>query len=158
MFPDKEHVGRIFANQAMMSSLGIAQVSAVLGMCTAGGAYVPAMSDENIIVRGAGTIYLGGPPLVRAATGEDVTAEELGGGEMHARVSGVSDHLAENEDDALRICRRRRGLNTGPATSPRAARSRLSGRGALRRAAPRHEASLRRARADRPTGGRQPVP
>ena len=105
VFPDKEHFGRIFANQAIMSSLGIAQVSAVLGMCTAGGAYVPAMSDENIIVRGAGTIYLAGPPLVKAATGEDVTAEELGGAEMHARVSGVSDHLAENEDHALRICR-----------------------------------------------------
>ncbi|MCI0657049.1 MAG: methylcrotonoyl-CoA carboxylase, partial [Acidobacteria bacterium] len=105
VFPDREHFGRIFANQATMSSMGIAQISAVLGMCTAGGAYVPAMSDENIIVRGAGTIYLGGPPLVKAATGEDVTPEELGGAEMHARVSGVSDHLAENEQDALRICR-----------------------------------------------------
>ncbi|MBI3857273.1 MAG: methylcrotonoyl-CoA carboxylase [Planctomycetes bacterium] len=105
VFPDREHFGRIFFNQATMSSLGIAQISVVLGMCTAGGAYVPAMSDENIIVRGAGTIYLAGPPLVKAATGEDVSAEELGGAEMHARVSGVSDHLAENEDQALRICR-----------------------------------------------------
>jgi acetyl-CoA carboxylase carboxyltransferase component len=105
VFPDREHFGRIFYNQARMSALGIAQISAVLGMCTAGGAYVPAMSDENIIVRGAGTIYLAGPPLVKAATGEDVTADELGGAEMHTRVSGVSDHLAENEEHALRICR-----------------------------------------------------
>jgi len=105
VFPDREHFGRIFFNQARMSALGIAQISAVLGMCTAGGAYVPAMSDENIIVRGNGTIYLAGPPLVKAATGEDVTAEELGGAEMHARVSGVSDHLAENEEHALKICR-----------------------------------------------------
>src|SRR4051812_18784993 len=105
VFPDREHFGRIFFNQARMSSLGIAQISAVLGMCTAGGAYVPAMSDENVIVRGAGTIYLAGPPLVKAATGEDVTPEDLGGAEMHARVSGVCDHLAENEDHALRILR-----------------------------------------------------
>ncbi len=105
VFPDKEHFGRIFYNQAVMSSLGIAQVSVVLGMCTAGGAYVPAMSDENIIVKGAGTIYLAGPPLVKAATGEEVTAEELGGGEMHSRVSGVTDHLAANEEGALHICR-----------------------------------------------------
>jgi acetyl-CoA carboxylase carboxyltransferase component len=105
VFPDREHFGRIFFNQARLSSLGIAQISAVLGMCTAGGAYVPAMSDENVIVRGAGTIYLAGPPLVKAATGEDVTPEELGGAEMHSRVSGVSDHLAENEEHALRICR-----------------------------------------------------
>jgi acetyl-CoA carboxylase carboxyltransferase component len=118
VFPDKEHFGRIFANQATMSAMGIAQVSVVLGMCTAGGAYVPAMSDENIIVRGAGTIYLAGPPLVKAATGEDVTPEELGGAEMHARVSGVSDHLADSEQDALRICRDIiAGLNTvKPAT------------------------------------------
>jgi acetyl-CoA carboxylase carboxyltransferase component len=105
VFPDKEHFGRIFYNQAVMSSLGIAQVAVVLGMCTAGGAYVPAMSDENIIVKGAGTIYLAGPPLVKAATGEEVTAEELGGGEMHSRVSGVTDHLAANEDEALHLCR-----------------------------------------------------
>jgi 3-methylcrotonyl-CoA carboxylase beta subunit/propionyl-CoA carboxylase len=105
VFPDKEHFGRIFYNQAVMSSLGIPQISAVLGMCTAGGAYVPAMSDENIIVRGAGTIYLGGPPLVKAATGEDVSAEELGGAEMHARTSGVCDHLAESEEEALQKCR-----------------------------------------------------
>src|SRR5579883_1550091 len=97
--------GRVFHNQARMSALGIAQISAVLGMCTAGGAYVPAMSDENVIVRGAGTIYLAGPPLVKAATGEDVAAEDLGGAEMHARVSGVADHLADSEERALRICR-----------------------------------------------------
>jgi acetyl-CoA carboxylase carboxyltransferase component len=127
VFPDKEHFGRIFWNQATLSSLGIAQISVVLGMCTAGGAYVPAMSDENVIVRGAGTIYLGGPPLVKAATGEDVTAEELGGAEMHARVSGVSDHLAENEEHALRICRdivsglnasKPADLDTAPAEEP----------------------------------------
>jgi 3-methylcrotonyl-CoA carboxylase beta subunit/propionyl-CoA carboxylase len=119
VFPDKEHFGRIFYNQATMSSMGIAQISVVLGMCTAGGAYVPAMSDENIIVRGAGTIYLGGPPLVKAATGEDVTAEELGGAEMHARVSGVSDHLAENEEHALRICRDVvAGLNSSKPAGP----------------------------------------
>ena len=113
VFPDREHFGRIFYNQAILSSLGIAQISVVLGMCTAGGAYVPAMSDENIIVRGVGTIYLGGPPLVKAATGEDVTPEELGGAEMHARISGVCDHLAENEEHALRICRDViSGLNT----------------------------------------------
>ncbi len=105
VFPDKEHFGRIFYNQAVMSSLNIPQVSVVLGMCTAGGAYVPAMSDENIIVKGKGTIYLGGPPLVKAATGEEVTTEELGGGEMHSRISGVTDHLAADEEEALHICR-----------------------------------------------------
>jgi 3-methylcrotonyl-CoA carboxylase beta subunit/propionyl-CoA carboxylase len=105
VFPDSGHFGRIFYNQAILSSLGVAQVSVVLGMCTAGGAYVPAMSDENIIVKGAGTIYLAGPPLVKAATGEEVTAEELGGGEMHSRVSGVTDHLAESEEHALRLAR-----------------------------------------------------
>ena len=105
VFPDRDHFGRIFYNQARMSSLGIPQVSVVLGMCTAGGAYVPAMSDENVIVRGQGTIYLGGPPLVKAATGEEVTAEELGGGEMHSRISGVTDHLASTEASALQVAR-----------------------------------------------------
>ncbi len=105
VFPDKEHFGRIFYNQAVMSAAGIPQVAVVLGMCTAGGAYVPAMADENIIVKGAGTIYLAGPPLVKAATGEEVTAEELGGGEMHSRISGVTDHLADDEEHALRLCR-----------------------------------------------------
>jgi 3-methylcrotonyl-CoA carboxylase beta subunit len=101
VFPDKEHFGRIFYNQAVLSSLEIPQISVVMGMCTAGGAYVPAMSDEAVIVRNQGTIYLGGPPLVKAATGEESTAEELGGGDMHSRVSGVTDHLADNDEDAL---------------------------------------------------------
>src|SRR6185503_10965119 len=105
VFPDKKHFGRIFYNQANMSAQGIPQIAVVLGMCTAGGAYVPAMSDENVIVRGAGTIYLAGPPLVKAATGEEVTAEDLGGAEMHSRVSGVTDHLAADEPEALRLCR-----------------------------------------------------
>jgi 3-methylcrotonyl-CoA carboxylase beta subunit len=105
VFPDREHFGRIFFNQANMSALGIAQVAVVMGSCTAGGAYVPAMCDETIIVRGQGTIFLGGPPLVKAATGEEVTAEELGGGELHSRRSGVTDHLAENDAHALQIAR-----------------------------------------------------
>jgi acetyl-CoA carboxylase carboxyltransferase component len=104
-FADKEHFGRIFYNQARMSALGIPQVAVVMGMCTAGGAYVPAMCDENIIVKGTGTIYLAGPPLVKAATGEDVTAEELGGADLHTRISGVSDHLADNDNEALESCR-----------------------------------------------------
>ncbi len=105
VFADKDHFGRIFFNQARMSALGVPQIAVVMGMCTAGGAYVPAMCDENVIVKGTGTIYLGGPPLVKAATGEDVTAEELGGADLHTRLSGVSDHLAENDRDALEICR-----------------------------------------------------
>ncbi len=105
VFPDKEHFGRIFYNQAVMSSLGVPQISSVMGMCTAGGAYVPAMSDEAVIVRNQGTIYLGGPPLVKAATGEESSAEELGGGDMHSRVSGVTDHLADDDADALRRVR-----------------------------------------------------
>ncbi|MFM9135011.1 MAG: carboxyl transferase domain-containing protein [bacterium] len=106
VFPDRDHFGRIFYNQATMSAMGIPQIAAVMGSCTAGGAYVPAMSDETVIVRDQGTIFLGGPPLVKAATGEVVTAEELGGGEVHARISGVVDHLAEDDADALRILRR----------------------------------------------------
>jgi len=106
VFPDREHFGRIFYNQATMSARGIAQVAAVLGSCTAGGAYVPAMSDEAVIVRDQGTIFLGGPPLVKAATGEVVTAEDLGGGALHSRISGVTDHLADDDADALRIVRR----------------------------------------------------
>lgn len=105
VFPDRDHFGRIFYYQAMLSARGIAQIAAVLGSCTAGGAYIPAMSDEAIIVRGQGTVFLGGPPLVKAATGEVVTAEELGGGEVHARISGVVDHLAENDLHALAIVR-----------------------------------------------------
>jgi 3-methylcrotonyl-CoA carboxylase beta subunit len=106
VFPDQEHFGRIFFNQANMSAAGIPQIAVVMGSCTAGGAYVPAMSDESIIVRNQGTIFLGGPPLVKAATGEVVSAEELGGGEVHARISGVADHLAENDSHALGITRR----------------------------------------------------
>jgi 3-methylcrotonyl-CoA carboxylase beta subunit len=106
VFPDREHFGRIFYNQANLSAAGVAQIAAVMGSCTAGGAYVPAMSDETIIVRNQGTIFLGGPPLVKAATGEVVTAEELGGAEVHARRSGVADHYAADDNHALAICRR----------------------------------------------------
>lgn len=105
VFPDRDHFGRIFYNQARMSAKGIAQISVVMGSCTAGGAYVPAMSDENIIVKDTGTIFLGGPPLVKAATGEEVTAQELGGAEVHSTVSGVTDHFAEDDNEALLICR-----------------------------------------------------
>jgi 3-methylcrotonyl-CoA carboxylase beta subunit len=105
VFPDKEHFGRIFFNQANLSGAGIPQIAAVMGSCTAGGAYVPAMSDETVIVKEQGTIFLGGPPLVKAATGEVVTAEELGGGDVHARTSGVVDHLAEDDAHALAILR-----------------------------------------------------
>src|SRR6058998_3146659 len=106
IFPDERHFGRIFYNQAQMSSQGIPQVAIVMGSCTAGGAYVPAMSDESIIVRNQGTIFLGGPPLVKAATGEDVSAEELGGAEVHSRQSGVTDYLADNDAHAIEIARR----------------------------------------------------
>ena len=113
VFPDREHFGRIFYNQAMLSSLGIPQIACVMGSCTAGGAYVPAMSDESIIVRKQGTIFLGGPPLVKAATGEIVSAEDLGGGDVHARLSGVVDHYATDDTHALAILRRIVGtLNT----------------------------------------------
>ena len=105
VFPDRDHFGRIFYNQARMSAKGIPQIAAVMGSCTAGGAYVPAMSDEVVIVKGTGTIFLGGPPLVKAATGEEVTAEELGGADVHARRSGVADHFAENDEHALAIVR-----------------------------------------------------
>jgi 3-methylcrotonyl-CoA carboxylase beta subunit len=105
VFPDREHFGRIFFNQAQMSAEGIPQIAVVLGSCTAGGAYVPAMSDESIIVRNQGTIFLGGPPLVRAATGETVSAEELGGADVHTRISGVADHMAENDAHALQLAR-----------------------------------------------------
>jgi acetyl-CoA carboxylase carboxyltransferase component len=105
VFPDRDHFGRIFYNQARMSARGIYQVAAVMGSCTAGGAYVPAMSDETVIVRGTGTIFLGGPPLVKAATGEVTTAEELGGADVHTRISGVADHLAEDDGEALSIVR-----------------------------------------------------
>ncbi len=106
VFPDKEHFGRIFYNQATMSAAGIPQIAVVMGSCTAGGAYVPAMSDESVIVKDQGTIFLAGPPLVKAATGEDVSAEDLGGGDVHTRISGVADHLAENDEHALHSARR----------------------------------------------------
>jgi acetyl-CoA carboxylase carboxyltransferase component len=106
VFPDRDHFGRIFFNQARLSALGIAQIACVMGSCTAGGAYVPAMSDETVIVRGTGTIFIGGPPLVKAATGQDVSAEELGGAEVHTRHSGVADHYATSDEHALAICRR----------------------------------------------------
>src|SRR5436853_4600488 len=105
VFPDRDHFGRIFYNQAQMSSRGIAQIAVVMGSCTAGGAYMPAMSDEAIIVKNQGTIFLAGPPLVRAATGEIVTAEELGGADLHSRHSGVADHHAMNDAHALQLAR-----------------------------------------------------
>ncbi|MGH7000593.1 MAG: carboxyl transferase domain-containing protein, partial [Stellaceae bacterium] len=106
VFPDRDHFGRIFYNQATLSSAGVPQLAAVMGSCTAGGAYVPAMADESIIVKGTGTIFLGGPPLVKAATGEAVSAEELGGADVHARVSGVADQIAADDADALALLRR----------------------------------------------------
>src|SRR5438552_6151345 len=105
VFPDRDHFGRIFYNQAQMSAKRIPQIAAVMGSCTAGGAYVPAMSDETVIVRGNGTIFLAGPPLVKAATGEEVSAEDLGGADVHSRISGVTDHYALNDEHALAICR-----------------------------------------------------
>src|SRR5207244_4419115 len=105
VFPDRDHFGRIFFNQARLSALGIPQIAAVMGSCTAGGAYVPAMSDETVIVRGTGTIFIGGPPLVKAATGQDVSAEELGGADVHTRRSGVADHYATSDEHALALLR-----------------------------------------------------
>src|SRR5436190_1032175 len=105
VFPDREHFGRIFFNQAQMSAQGIPQIAVVMGSCTAGGAYVPAMSDETVIVRGTGTIFIGGPPLVKAATGQDVTAEELGGADVHTRRSGVADYYAANDEHPLALAR-----------------------------------------------------
>ncbi|HET9507814.1 MAG TPA: carboxyl transferase domain-containing protein, partial [Gaiellaceae bacterium] len=105
VFPDRDHFGRIFFNQARLSAAGIPQIAVVMGSCTAGGAYVPAMSDETVIVKGTGTIFIGGPPLVKAATGQDVTAEELGGADVHARRSGVADHYATSDEHALALAR-----------------------------------------------------
>ncbi len=149
VFPDREHFGRIFYNQATMSALGIPQIAVVMGSCTAGGAYVPAMSDETIIVKNQGTIFLGGPPLVKAATGEEVSAEELGGGDVHTRISGVADHLAENDAHALHIARRivanLNGVKSvGVAVQPRPTAVRRRER--LRRHSERHAQALRRAR------------
>ena len=128
VFPDREHFGRIFYNQATLSSLGVPQIACVMGSCTAGGAYVPAMSDESIIVRKQGTIFLGGPPLVKAATGETVSAEELGGAEVHTRQSGVADHYALNDDHALEIVRNIvANLNTREEGGHHAARAAAAG-------------------------------
>jgi 3-methylcrotonyl-CoA carboxylase beta subunit len=126
VFPDRDHFGRIFYNQANLSAQGIPQIAVVMGSCTAGGAYVPAMSDETIIVRKQGTIFLGGPPLVKAATGELVTAEELGGGDVHSRQSGVTDHLAQDDEHALEICRDILFHCNRPGTSKAASIERLS--------------------------------
>jgi 3-methylcrotonyl-CoA carboxylase beta subunit len=136
VFPDREHFGRIFFNQATLSAAGIAQISVVMGNCTAGGAYVPAMSDETIIVKNQGTIFLGGPPLVKAATGEVVSAEELGGADVHTRVSGVADYLAANDEHALALTRRciaalnsrkEIGIAARPARPPRYPPAELAG-------------------------------
>lgn len=127
VFPDRDHFGRIFFNQARMSAAGIPQIAVVMGSCTAGGAYVPAMADESIIVRGNGTIFLGGPPLVKAATGEDVSAEELGGAELHCTTSGVTDHLAESEPHAISIARNILGNINMAAAGAKAALSTLPG-------------------------------
>jgi 3-methylcrotonyl-CoA carboxylase beta subunit len=119
VFPDRDHFGRIFFNQARLSAKGIPQVASVMGSCTAGGAYVPAMSDETIIVKGTGTIFIGGPPLVKAATGQDVTAEELGGADVHTRMSGVADHYATSDEHALALVRQIvRNLNPAPKRPP----------------------------------------
>jgi 3-methylcrotonyl-CoA carboxylase beta subunit len=119
VFPDREHFGRIFFNQARLSAKGIPQIAAVMGSCTAGGAYVPAMSDETIIVKGTGTIFIGGPPLVKAATGQEVSAEELGGADVHARQSGVADHYATSDEHALALVRQIvRNLNPEPKRPP----------------------------------------
>ena len=162
VFPDKEHFGRIFFNQAKMSAAKIPQIASVMGSCTAGGAYVPAMSDETVIVRNQGTIFLGGPPLVKAAIGEIVTAEELGGGDVHSKISGVTDHLAENDEHALQIVR------DIVSTLPTPGRPRLGHRhrrrtpggpgGALRRRPHGRQRPVRRPRGHRPAGGRQPLP
>ena len=153
VFPDRDHFGRIFYNQARLSAQGIPQIAAVLGSCTAGGAYVPAMCDEAIIVRNQGTIFLGGPPLVKAATGEIVDAETLGGGDVHSRISGVTDYLADNDAHALSMVREIvANLNwretRSSLTHARAAGPAVPGRGALRHRLARIPLSLRRARGD----------
>jgi 3-methylcrotonyl-CoA carboxylase beta subunit len=157
VFPDRDHFGRIFFNQANMSAKGIAQIAVVMGSCTAGGAYVPAMSDETIIVRDQGTIFLAGPPLVKAATGEVVSAEDLGGGDVHTRLSGVADHLADNDAHALELARQacRQSQRTGqggalPDGLSAAGRSALRSGGDRRHHSRRHPPALRHPRGDRP--------
>ena len=150
VFPDRDHFGRIFYNQATLSSLGIPQIACVMGSCTAGGAYVPAMSDEAIIVRKQGTIFLGGPPLVKAATGEVVSAEDLGGADVHARLSGVADHYAADDGHALALVRRIvSNFNTVKKVDidiARAARSAVRRRRARRHRAERHAHPVRHPR------------
>ena len=163
VFPDREHFGRIFYNQAQMSALQIPQVACVMGSCTAGGAYVPAMSDESVIVRNQGTIFLAGPPLVKAATGEEISAEDLGGGELHAKKSGVADHLAENDEHALTIlrdivshlghARRREARTCASRAPPKFDAEELYAHRPRRRAR-----ALRRPRGHRPPRRRQRVP
>ena len=158
VFPDKDHFGRIFFNQARMSAEGIPQIAVVMGSCTAGGAYVPAMSDETVIVKGTGTIFLGGPPLVKAATGEEVSAEDLGGADVHTRLSGVADYLAEDDAHAIETyandrlhaqysedCAHRRGGAGGPGIRPDRD---------LRHRQRRRAKAVRRARSDCAHGGR----
>jgi 3-methylcrotonyl-CoA carboxylase beta subunit len=158
VFPDRDHFGRIFFNQANLSAEGVPQIAVVMGSCTAGGAYVPAMSDETIIVKNQGTIFLGGPPLVKAATGEVVSAEDLGGGDVHTRLSGVADHLADNDTHALALARQVVGslnwVQDPPAAlpSPEAAASRAAR--VARRDPARRAQALRRARGHRPRGRR----
>ncbi len=153
MFPDRDHFGRIFYNQANLSAPGIPQIAVVMGSCTAGGAYVPAMSDESIIVKEQGTIFLGGPPLVKAATGEVVSAEDLGGADVHTRLSGVADHLAQNDAHALAIARSIVGNLGGKAPPPLALAEPLPPRHdpaeLYGRDPRRHAQALRRARGDR---------
>ena len=162
VFPDRDHFGRIFFNQARMSAKGIPQIAAVMGSCTAGGAYVPAMSDETIIVKGTGTIFIGGPPLVKAATGQDVTAEELGGADVHTRRSGVADHYATDDEHALALVRSIvRNLHRRKESPWDVARARGADGRPVRalRAHPRGlPAGVRRARGDRADRRRQPLP
>ncbi len=161
VFPDRDHFGRIFYNQATLSAARVPQIAVVMGSCTAGGAYVPAMSDECVIVRNEGTIFLGGPPLVKAATGEVVSAEELGGAEVHARISGVVDHYALDDAHGLGLARRIvANLNRRKEMRARHRRARRAAprcAGNLRRRAERSAPALRRARGDRAARRRQPA-
>ena len=155
VFPDRDHFGRIFFNQAQMSAQGIPQIACVMGSCTAGGAYVPAISDESVIVRGQGTIFLAGPPLVKAATGEVISAEELGGAEVHGRRSGVVDHVAEDDEQALLIVRDIVATLAPPRTADIAIARAAARRGWTRQdlygiVPHRRAGALRRARGDRP--------
>ena len=160
VFPDREHFGRIFFNQARLSAQGIAQIAVVHGSCTAGGAYVPAMSDHAVIVRNQGRVFLGGPPLVRAATGEEIDAESLGGADVHCRRSGVTDYYAENDTHALGVRAPRGGAAASgadarlPRHAARGSGTRIRSRGDIRHHPAEFAQALRRARADRALGGR----